>query len=52
MEELANNNLNQLNSLENPLALAPQKSEITIKGKKIDTTLKPYSFSVITIPFH
>ena len=52
MEELASNNLNQLNSLENPLAVAPQKSEITIKGKKIVTVLKPYSFSVITLPFN
>ncbi|MBT2592716.1 carbohydrate binding domain-containing protein [Pedobacter sp. ISL-68] len=51
-EEIANSNLNQLNSFENPEAVSPQKSTINLKGKKLNITLKPYSFNVIKIPFN
>jgi len=51
-EEIANSNLNQLNSFENPEAVSPQKNTINLKGKKLNITLKPYSFNVIKIPFN
>jgi len=52
VDELASSNLNQLNSFENPNAVSPKRSAITIKGKKINMALKPYSFNVIRIPFN
>jgi len=51
-EEIANSNLNQLNSFENPEAVSPKKNTINLKGKKLNITLKPYSFNVIKIPFN
>ncbi|MDQ0964790.1 alpha-N-arabinofuranosidase [Flavobacterium sp. W4I14] len=51
-EEIASSNLNQFNSFENPEAVSPQKSAINLKGKKLNITLKPYSFNVIKIPFN
>jgi alpha-L-arabinofuranosidase len=52
LEELADSNLNQVNSFDNPQALSPKVSAINVKGKKLNTSLKPYSFSVIKIPFN
>ncbi|TCD05619.1 alpha-L-arabinofuranosidase [Pedobacter frigidisoli] len=52
VEELANSNLNQLNSFDNPGAVSPKVSSISLKGKKLNTSLKPYSFNVIKIPFN
>ncbi|WP_025143695.1 alpha-L-arabinofuranosidase C-terminal domain-containing protein [Pedobacter jeongneungensis] len=52
IEELADSNLNQVNSFDNPQALSPKVSAINLKGKKLNTSLKPYSFSVIKIPFN
>ncbi|QIL38277.1 alpha-L-arabinofuranosidase [Pedobacter sp. HDW13] len=51
-EEIANSNLNQLNSFDNPEAVSPQKHTINLKGKKLNLALKPYSFNVIKIPFN
>lgn len=51
VDELANTNLNQLNSFENPDAISPKRNSITVKNKKLALTLKPYSFNVIKIPF-
>ncbi|GGI24417.1 alpha-L-arabinofuranosidase [Pedobacter mendelii] len=51
VDELANTNLNQLNSFENPDAISPKRNSITVKNKKLSLTLKPYSFNVIKIPF-
>ncbi|KIA91040.1 alpha-L-arabinofuranosidase [Pedobacter kyungheensis] len=51
-EELANANLNQINSFDNPLAVSPQSKVISLKGKKLNLTLKPYSFNVIKLPFN
>jgi alpha-L-arabinofuranosidase len=51
-EELANTNLNQINSFENPLAVSPKTSTVSLKGKNLNLTLKPYSFNVIKIPFY
>ena len=52
IDELENSNLNQLNSMENPQAVRPKRITISIKGKKINLALKPYSFNVIRIPFN
>ncbi|RNL56552.1 alpha-L-arabinofuranosidase C-terminal domain-containing protein [Pedobacter jejuensis] len=51
VDELASENLNQLNSFENPNAVSPKRNAIVVKNKKLAITLKPYSFNVITIPF-
>jgi len=51
-EEIANSNLKQVNSFENPEAVSPKKSTINLKGKKLYIALKPYSFNVIKIPFN
>jgi alpha-N-arabinofuranosidase len=52
IDELENSNLNQLNSMENPQAVGPKRINISIKGKKLNLVLKPYSFNVIRIPFN
>ena len=52
IDELLSANLNQLNSFENPGAVSPKISAISVKGKKLNTTLKPYSFNVIKIPYN
>jgi len=49
MEVLSNPDLNQQNSLENPLAVSPQKSVLKLKGRNLKLTLKPYSFNVIKL---
>jgi len=51
-EELANADLNQINSFDNPLAVSPQSKAVSLKGKNLNMTLKPYSFNVIKIPFN
>ncbi|RZK63965.1 MAG: alpha-L-arabinofuranosidase, partial [Pedobacter sp.] len=51
IEELASEHLSQLNSFENPLAVSPKAAAISIKDKKLSTSLRPYSFNVIKIPF-
>jgi alpha-N-arabinofuranosidase len=51
-EELASNNLSQVNSFENPEAVSPHKTTLNLKGKKLNIALKPYSFNVIKIPFN
>ncbi len=52
IDELENSNLNQLNSMEAPQAIGPKRTNISIKGKKLNLVLKPYSFNVIKIPFN
>ncbi|MFC4210282.1 alpha-L-arabinofuranosidase C-terminal domain-containing protein [Pedobacter lithocola] len=51
VDEMASENLNQLNSFENPNAVSPKRNAIVVKNKKLAITLKPYSFNVIKIPF-
>jgi alpha-L-arabinofuranosidase len=46
---LKSDNLYSVNSFEHPQNIAPQESEIDIKGKKIQLNLSPYSFSVLRI---
>ena len=38
-----------LNTIENPEAIKPVDQEITLKGKKVELSVAPYSFSVIRI---
>lgn len=38
-----------VNSLDNPLAISPQKSEIIVNDNHIKLSLKPYSFNVIRV---
>jgi alpha-N-arabinofuranosidase len=38
-----------MNSIENPVAIHPVEQEITLKGRKLDIALGPYSFSVVRI---
>lgn len=51
VDELASENLNQINSFENPEAVSPKRTSILVRNKKLAITLKPYSFNVIKIPF-
>ena len=51
IDEMANGDLNQLNSFEQPHAVAPKTISTTFNGKKLHLALKPYSFNVIKIPF-
>jgi alpha-L-arabinofuranosidase len=46
---LKSDHLYSMNSFENPKNIAPQESEIYVKGKKIQLNLSPYSFSVLRI---
>ena len=43
------NTLNQVNSFDAPMAVSPVESAIIIKGKKINTVLAPYSFTIIRV---
>ncbi|WP_316783682.1 alpha-L-arabinofuranosidase C-terminal domain-containing protein [Pedobacter frigiditerrae] len=52
IDELENSNLNQLNSFDAPQAVGPKRIDISLKGKKLNLVLKPYSFNVIRIPFN
>ena len=44
---LSNPGLDVVNSLDNPTAISPAEETMTIKGKKLNLILPPYSFSVI-----
>ncbi|MEO5892643.1 MAG: alpha-L-arabinofuranosidase C-terminal domain-containing protein [Ferruginibacter sp.] len=46
---LQSNDLNKVNSFDLPQNVAPKESTIAIRGKKIDLTAAPYSFSVIRV---
>jgi alpha-L-arabinofuranosidase len=46
---LKNTTLDGLNTIENPEAIKPVDQEITLKGKKVELSVAPYSFSVIRI---
>jgi alpha-L-arabinofuranosidase len=41
--------LSQVNSIDNPGNVKPVEQEIDLKGKKVEVSLSPYSFSVIRI---
>jgi alpha-L-arabinofuranosidase len=46
---LKSEDLNKVNSLEQPTLISPVESEIVIKGSTVNEVLAPYSFSVIRI---
>lgn len=46
---LKNGNLDGLNTIDNPEAIVPVDQEITIKGKNIELSVAPYSFTVARI---
>jgi alpha-N-arabinofuranosidase len=46
---LQSDDLNSMNSFENPMSVAPKEDVISVKGKQISLTLKPYSINVIRV---
>jgi len=46
---LQSDDLKTVNSLNEPLAISPKKSEIALNGNHLTLSLKPYSFSVIRV---
>jgi len=46
---LKNESLDGMNTIENPEAIKPVSQEIALKGKKVELSVVPYSFSVIRI---
>jgi alpha-N-arabinofuranosidase len=46
---LKNATTDGLNTIENPETIKPVEQEITLKGKKVELSVAPYSFSVIRI---
>jgi alpha-N-arabinofuranosidase len=51
IEEMSGNALNQINSFKQPAQVSPKASNVTLKNKQLNMTLKPYSFNLIKIPF-
>jgi alpha-L-arabinofuranosidase len=47
--ELRSDNLETVNSFENPTAVSPVQKPVQVKNKKVNLTLKPYSFNVIRV---
>jgi alpha-N-arabinofuranosidase len=46
---LKSDDLDQVNSLDQPILVGPIEQEVILKGKKLNQILAPYSFSVIKI---
>jgi alpha-N-arabinofuranosidase len=46
---LKSESLEQVNSFNTPQAISPEEKTVAVKGKNINVTLAPYSFSVIKI---
>lgn len=46
---LKGDSLQAVNSLENPTAVSPVTKPVELKGKKLNISLEPYSFSVIRV---
>ena len=46
---LKSESLDGMNTIENPAAIKPVSQEITLKGKKIELPVAPYSFTVMRI---
>ena len=51
LQLLQNNDLNAMNSFDQPVNISPKESAITVNNKKINYKAAPYSFSVIKIKF-
>lgn len=46
---LKSDDIEAVNSLENPVNISPVEKEFSVRGKNISLTLEPYSFSVIRV---
>lgn len=46
---LQSEDLNAMNTIDNPLSVRPVEKEVVLKGKNIEIAIKPYSFTVIKI---
>jgi alpha-L-arabinofuranosidase len=46
---LKNTTLDGVNTIDNPAAIKPVDQDITLKGKKVELSVAPYSFSVLRI---
>lgn len=46
---LQSDDLNSVNSMNEPLAVSPKNSEIEIKNDQVKLSLKPYSFNIIRV---
>ena len=46
---LQSNDLNSVNSFDNPVKVAPKESTVDVKGKRINLSVKPYSFTILRI---
>lgn len=51
IQEMAGNELKQVNSFNEPTLVSPKNANATFKNKQLNLTLKPYSFNVIKIPY-
>jgi alpha-L-arabinofuranosidase len=49
MTVLKNSNLEVVNSLDNPRNIKPEDQAVSVKGKKFNVTLAPYSLSVVRV---
>ncbi len=46
---LQSDDLKAINSFENPVNVAPKEEDMSIKGKQMSLTLKPYSFTIVRV---
>ena len=46
---LQSNDLKAMNSFENPMNVSPKEETIAVKGKEINLTLQPYSFTILRV---
>jgi alpha-N-arabinofuranosidase len=46
---LQSDDLNAMNSFDNPMNVAPKEDAVSIKGKQISLTLQPYSFTIVRV---
>ncbi len=49
LTELSSSRLDQVNSFEEPLAIAPEQKPVQVRNNKLSTSLNPYSVNVIRI---
>jgi alpha-N-arabinofuranosidase len=49
MTVLQSDDLEKVNSLDDPMAISPKDSQLAVKNKKLSLSLAPYSFSVIRV---
>lgn len=49
MTVLQSIDLDKVNSLDDPMAISPKETEITVKNRKLNLSLAPYSFSVVRV---